>query len=50
MGNISFKQIVILIFIFFFLFGDFYRLKKKLDVFVKSINNLIFKKTRKKGT
>lgn len=50
MKNISFKQIILLVIIFFFLFGDFYNLKKKLEIFIKSVNNFIFKKIKKKGT
>lgn len=50
MKNINFKQFVVLIFIFFFLFGDFNSLKKKLKVFSKYVNNFVLKKNRKKGT
>jgi hypothetical protein len=50
MKNISLKQIILLIIIFFFLFGDFYNLKKKFENFIKSVNNFILKKIKKKGT
>ena len=50
MRNISFKQILVLILIFFFLFGDFFSLKKKLKDLLRYLNNSIFKKHRKKGT
>ena len=49
MRSFGFKQLLFLIFIFIFLFGDFYKLKKKI---IEVYNNLIefFKKNRKKGT
>lgn len=47
---ISLKQLIILVFIFFFLFGDFYSLKKKLESVVKHITTTVFKKVKKKGT
>jgi hypothetical protein len=50
MRNISFKQIIILILIFFLLFGDFSNLKKKLTSSFKKINDFISKKNRKKRT
>ena len=48
MRNISFKQIVILILIFFLLFGDFSNLKKKITYYFKQLNNFINNKNRKK--
>lgn len=50
MRNINFKQILILIVIFFLLFGDFLNIKKKLTSFAKHFNNVVFNKNRKKGT
>lgn len=48
MRSIRFKQIIVLILFFFFLFGDFFNLKKKLKDFFNYLNNSIFKKYRKK--
>lgn len=50
MRSINFKQILILIIIFFFLFGDLLNVKKKLNNILKHINNFALKKNRKKGT
>lgn len=50
MKNISIKQIIIVVLIFFFLFGDFFRVKKKLQHLLKQILTFIFKNDRKKGT
>jgi Sec-independent protein translocase protein TatA len=50
MKNISFKQILLLVLIFFFLFGDFFSLKKKLKNFMKYLNTFFTNKSRKKGT
>lgn len=49
MRNISLKQLLILVLIFFFLFGDFLNLKKKLKNILEYLNNFMFKKNRKKG-
>lgn len=43
MRNINFKQILVLILIIFFLFGDFFNLKKKLNNLINYIYNF-FKK------
>lgn len=48
MRSIRFKQIIVLIFFFLFLFGDFFNLKKKLKDFFKYLNNSIFKNYKKK--
>jgi hypothetical protein len=50
MRNISFKQIILLVLIFFFLFGDFHNLKKKFTSYFKQLDTFIFKKNRKKRT
>lgn len=50
MRNISFKQIIILIIIFFLLFGDFPNLKKKLVAVFKQVKEFTLKKNRKKRT
>lgn len=50
MKNISIKQILLLILIFFFLFGDFLNLKKKIKTFFNYLNNVIVKINKKKGT
>lgn len=50
MRSIRFKQIIVLILIFFFLFGDFFNLKKKLKDLFKYLNNSIFKNYKKKET
>jgi Sec-independent protein translocase protein TatA len=50
MKNISFKQILLLVLIFFFLFGDFFSLKKKIKNFMKYLNTFFTNKSRKKGT
>lgn len=49
MRNISLKQILILMLIFFFLFGDFKNLKKKTINTFEYLNNFMFKNNRKKG-
>nr|QYJ09262.1 Sec-independent protein translocase component tatA/E [Pleurosigma sp. mgcode 4] len=50
MRNISFGQILILLFLCFLLFGDFISLKKKLLVVIKKFIKLISKENRKKGS
>ena len=50
MRNISIKQILVLLIISFFLFGDFLNVKKKLHETFKKANNFFFKNNRKKGT
>lgn len=50
MRNISFKQILVLLLIFFFLFGDFFNLKKKLTNLITHFNDFVLKKNKKKGT
>lgn len=50
MRNISFSQIIVLIIICFLLFGDFFKLKKKLNNLKKQFNNSFSTKNRKKGT
>lgn len=49
MKNISLKQLLLLVIIFFFLFGDFINLKKKIITFKSYLNNTIFKNSKKKG-
>lgn len=49
MKNISLKQLCLLVIIFFFLFGDFINLKKKITTFKNYLNNIIFKNSKKKG-
>lgn len=48
--RISIGQIIILIGIFFLLFGDFQATKKKLILSLKQINKFFQEKNRKKGT
>jgi Sec-independent protein translocase protein TatA len=48
--NISFGQILLLLLLCFLLFGDFYKLKKKLIEIGKQINNYLLKNNRKKGS
>jgi Sec-independent protein translocase protein TatA len=48
MRNISFKQLILIIIIFFFLFGDFLKLKKQILTFVKYLNNIIVSKSQNK--
>lgn len=50
MRNISIKQIIIVLIISFFLFGDFFSVKKKLQKISKNITDFFFKNNRKKGT
>lgn len=50
MRNISFGQILILLFLCFLLFGDFVNIKKKLLVFIKKLVKLFSKENRKKGS
>jgi hypothetical protein len=50
MRNINFKQILVLVLIFFFLFGDFFKVKKKIKQFLKYLSNVIFGDNRKKRT
>ena len=49
MRFVSFKQFLLLIIVFFFLFGDFFSLKKKLNRLFIYLNNFIDKNDRKKG-
>ena len=49
MRNISIKQILILLLISFFFFGDFFSIKKKLQKLVKRTTHFLFKYNRKKG-
>ena len=48
MRNISLKQIIIVILVFFLLFGDFFNLKKKVTVYLNDFKNYVNKKNRKK--
>lgn len=48
--RISIGQILVLIVIFFLLFGDFQQAKKKITTLLKQINNIFTEKNRKKGT
>ena len=51
MANINFSKLVILLIIFFFLFGDFSLLKKNIEKLFKHYNkNSKIKKFRKKGS
>lgn len=50
MRNIGFGQILVLLLLCFFLFGDFISLKKKLIDLSKNVNSYISKKNRKKGS
>lgn len=50
MRNISFKQILILVLIFFFLFGDFFSVKKKINQLVKRFKETFMDSHRKKRT
>lgn len=50
MRNISFGQIIVLIIICIFLFGDFSKIKSYLKVINKNYNTFINKKHRKKGS
>lgn len=44
MRFISFKQVIVVLIILFFLFGDLKRLKKKIYGYVKKINSFVLKK------
>lgn len=48
--NINFKQIIVLILLFLFFFGDFLNLKKKIKDVAIYFNNNVFKKDKKKGS
>ena len=50
MRNISFGQILILLFLCFLLFGDFVGLKKKFLANIKKFSKFISKENRKKGS
>lgn len=49
MRNIGLGQILVLLLLCFFLFGDFSSLKKSFINTSKSINDFLFKNSRKKG-
>ena len=49
MRNVSFKQILVLFLIFLLLFGDLFRLKKKIADLVTRIDGFVSKKNKKKG-
>lgn len=50
MRNIGLSQIVLLLLLCFLLFGDFFKLKKKLIDIAKQINSYLSKNSRKKGS
>nr|YP_010377337.1 Sec-independent protein translocase component tatA/E [Helicotheca tamesis]QYB23024.1 Sec-independent protein translocase component tatA/E [Helicotheca tamesis] len=51
MANINFSKILVLIILFFLLFGDFSVLKKNITKLFKQYNNILKKKKfRKKGS
>jgi hypothetical protein len=49
MRPVSIKQIILIILIFFILFGDFFNFKKKIKNLASYFTENIFSKPRKKG-
>ena len=49
MRNISIKQILIILIISLFLFGDFFNIKKKLQKLIKGVNHFLFTRNKKDG-